>query len=135
MKASRTLYPPGFAPFVPNPDAKALLVPINRIPRADYETIAHCYVPFEDFLASKGVKGKRIFRVMEGGWYRIVGVSLPSGRFAQLVKYDNYPEYFQVSLQVWREMHVFREDYFLIRELVGVGDESFKMCDGPVLWR
>jgi hypothetical protein len=135
MRANQMLYPPGLESFQSRPDYVACLVPISKIPVLHYATIALCRIPFDEFLSRKGVKGKRVYRKLSGGWLRTIGVKLPSGRHAVLTQYESHPDSFDVGLEVWRDIHVFREDFFLIRELIGVPDSSFQMCDGPVLWR
>ena len=110
------------------------LVPFLRVPQADRTVIALCSAPFEEFLKRNGVEGEHRHRVLEGGGYRGIGVQLSSGRHAVLVKYDERPS-FEISLDIWRGLHVFRADFYEVYKLLDAPASTIQFCDGPVLWR
>ena len=119
---------------MPESGGTAVLVPFSRVPQADRTTIAVCSASFTEFLERNRVRGERRHRVLEGGWYRVVGVKLSSGRHALLVKYDEQSA-FEISLEVWRGLHVFRSDFYEFFKLLDVPPSTIQFCDGPVLWR
>ena len=129
------LYPPNAPPFVPDPHHKAAFVPIGQIPEVDYADLAICRAPFDEVLARHGAQSSREYRKYAGGWYRDIGIAFPNGRFGFLSMFEERPEEFNLAIQIFRGMHIFRTDYFLARELIGLADESIIVCDGPYLWK
>jgi hypothetical protein len=119
---------------MPEATGTAVLVPFARVPQADRTTIAVSSASFSDVLQRNRVRGEHRHRVLEGGWYRVVGAKLSSGRHALLLKYDEQTR-FEISLEVWRGLHVFRADFYEMFQLLDVPADSIQFCDGPVLWR
>lgn len=119
---------------VPESTGSASPVPFSSLPRTHRENVAVCTAPFADFLARNGVRGEHRVRVLEGGAYRALGVALPSGRYALLVKYDA-ASHFEIALEVWKERHVFRADFYEVFKLLAVPPSTIQFCDGQVLWR
>jgi hypothetical protein len=119
---------------VPSTTGVASFMPASKLPRMEYETIALCSASFDDFLQRNEVKGEHRFRKLEGGGYNSIGVALTNDRHALLVKYDTRPQ-FEISLQIWRDIHVFREDFYEVFKLLAVPESTIQWCDGPVLWK
>jgi hypothetical protein len=122
--------------LVQTPDTArtAVLVPFSRVPVAHRARIAVCSATFAEFLQRNGVRGERRHRVLEGGWSRAIGAQLSSGRHALLVKYDQQST-FEILLEVWRGLHVFRDDFYEVFKLLDVPPSTIQFCDAPLLWR
>ena len=119
---------------IPSSTGKAALIPFSRLPRLDRELIALCSASFEEFLERNNAQGERRFRVQEGGGCRLIGAALTTGRHAMLEKRDSVAE-FWISLETWRDFHVFRDDFYEVFKLLAVPSSTIQFCDGPVHWR
>jgi len=119
---------------IPEFTASATLVPASRVPVANRETIAWCLASFEEFLQRNKVRGEHKHRKLEGGGYRIVGVLLSSGRHALLTKFDTRP-HFEITLDVWRDFHIFRDDFYEVFKRLNVPASTIQFCHGDMLWK
>ena len=119
---------------IPSSTGTATLVPFSRLPRLDREIIAVCSASFEEFLQRNKARGQHRFRVLEGGGSRLIGVALTTGRHALLDKRDSLAE-FWISLETWRDFHVFRDDFYEVFKLLAVPSSTIQFCDGPVHWK
>jgi hypothetical protein len=130
------LYAPGLEPYDPNKAQKAIFIPFAQVPQpAGYSSMAICHLSLAERLRDLGVKGERRFRKLEGGWSQIKGISLQSGRFAFVQEFEHHPGDVHLYLATWREIHIYRQDFFAARELLSLSDEQIERCDGPYLWR
>ena len=134
MRHNRILRLPGAPAFDPAAFEAARLVPETQLPNVAFGLVATCTLSLDAFLMAKGVRGRRLFRVYQGGWYRTIGVALPQGRFGRLTEFEHHPSEVRIELQVQRTQHLHREDLFLTQLLLGVTDAEVSFCDGPYLW-
>jgi len=136
MRANRMLYAPGLAPYDPAAVPSATFVPFAQVPKpAPYGLVAVFRLSLVTRLTESGLRSRREYRVLQGGWYRIMGIRLPSGRFAFVQEFEHHPGEVDLHLPTWRDVHVHREDFFAARHLLAVSDEQITLCDGPFLWR
>jgi hypothetical protein len=134
MRHNRILRLPGAPAFDAAAFEAARLIPETQLPSAAYGLVATCMLSLDAFLTAKGVRGRRLFRVYQGGWYRTIGVALPQGRFGRLTEFEHHPGEVRIELQVQRTQHLHREDFFLTQLLLAVTDAEVSLCDGPYLW-
>ncbi len=136
MRTNRMLYAPGISRGDPASDKKAGFVPFAQIPQpAAYGLMAVFHFSLVERLGELGLACEREHDELQGGWYHIMGIALPSGRFAFVQEFDHHPGDVDLHLPVWRDMHLHREDFFSAKNLLGVPDERITLCDGPFLWR
>jgi hypothetical protein len=136
MRANRRLYAPGVIAYDPTAHGVARFVPFAEIPQpADYGLVAVFHLSLNECLAALGLTTEREFDRMQGGWYRLMGIALPSRRFGFAQEFEHHPGDVELSLPVWRENHLHRQDFFAARALLAVSDQQLTLCDGPFLWR
>jgi len=130
------LNPPGAVPYDPDSFRGAKFVPITAIPQpAAYGCVAVFRMSLAKRLAELGATCGREYDKLQGGWYQISGIELPSGRFAYVQEFEHHPGDVNLSLPIWRDVHLHRQDFFGARALLSVHDEQVLLCDGPYLWR
>jgi hypothetical protein len=136
MRANRMLYAPGLAPYDAASAPKATFVSFAKVPTpAPYGLVAVFHLLLVARLTELGLRSRREYRVLQGGWYRIMGISLPNGRFAFVQEFEHHPGEVDIHLSTWRDVHIHREDFFAAQHLLAVSTEKITLCDGPFLWR
>lgn len=136
MRANRLLCGPGVKPYDPAVDGEAKFVQFAKIPQpAHYGLVAVFHLSLAERLAQLGLDCEREYDRLQGGWYRLSGIELPSGRFGFVQEFEHHPREAQLSLPVWRDIHLHRQDFFAARALLAASDEQVVLCDGPFLWR
>lgn len=130
------LYAPGTRPYDSAAVGEANFVSFAEIPQpAAYGLVAVFCLSLAARLAEASRPCVREYDKRQGGWHRLSGISLPGGRFAFVQEFEHHPGDVQLSLSVWRDVHLYRQDFFAARALLAVPDGSVTLCDGPFQWR
>lgn len=130
------LYAPGVKPGDSGSGAPAKLVRFADIPQpAAFGLVAVLRLSLPARAAALAQPCEREHDRLQGGWYWLSGISLPSGRFAFVQEFDHHPGEVDLHLPIWREQHLFRQDFFAAVGLLSVKEEQLTLCDGPYLWR
>lgn len=136
MRANRMLYAPGVKPEDSGSSAPASLVRFGEIPQpAFFGLVAVLRFSLAARAAALGQPCEREYDELQGGWYWLSGIALPSGRFAYVQEFDHHRDEVHLHLPLWREQHLFRQDFFAAVDLLSVSKEQITVCDGPYLWR
>jgi hypothetical protein len=136
MRANRILYAPGVNPDGAEPQRSARLIRFADIPQpASYGLVAVLRFSLANRAAALGQPCEREHDRLQGGWYWLSGIALPSGRFAFVQEFDHHPGEVDLHLPIYREQHLFRQDFFAAVKLLSLTREQFTVCDGPYLWR
>jgi hypothetical protein len=64
-----------------------------------------------------------------------MGIAFPSGRFGFVQEFDRRSQEVELSLPVWRDVHMHRQDFFAAKALLSAPEADVVLCDGPFLWR
>ncbi|RTL38946.1 MAG: hypothetical protein EKK53_18325 [Burkholderiales bacterium] len=136
MRANRMLYAPGLRPEDIDPGTCARMIRFADIPQpTEFACVAVLRFSLAGWAAAQAQPCERAFDELQGGWYGLSGMALPSGRYAYVQEFDHHPGEVHLHLAVWREQHLFRQDFFAAVRRLSVAREALTLCDGPYLWR
>ena len=136
MRANRMLYAPGLKPDAAAHDNTTKLVRFADIPHpASYGLVAVLRLSLSERATTLGQPCEREYDKLQGGWYLLSGIALPSGRFGFVQEFEHHPGEVDLHLPIWREQHLFRQDFFAAHALLAVAEQHVILCDGPYLWR
>lgn len=115
----------------------AVFVSFASLPRKKYLSAAVCDGPIDRILKRNRVEAERYNVKEEGGAYRAVGIRLASGRYANLVAYDDDPSEIEISIEAVGKWSLYRDDLEAIADLIGKPVERFPWVASSqeVKWR